>query len=439
MIILLIVAIVCTSIERARIESANTRCEQITYLALDSCFSNYGIEVFEEYGLMMLWESKEDFLSEYENYVDKNCDYSKDIISKPMDFLSIDFSGSEIKEILKATSNDGELIEKQICDYMEISLPSNIINELINNSKTLSQSEGINEFNEKMDVCNEYLTDVEECVEKIYDDTESLKNIEGNPKDKLLEMKSKVLEVKNSFARGGEVEKVNALYKEFLEDYIEFNQFITSVDDKMRSIMTSSNDYLVYTSDAQGEIENIKDYIDSKKGSYQKNIIEALYKEIDVIDTEILNIKEDNYGVLQNEDCVVEQRKIIQNVVQDFEESKILIETNEGLELSEIEDSSELIESILVDIDEVLVTISDFDKDNISINYNKKSGKEQKNEIVDFVEEIKDGGVINYVVKGDVSEKRLIYLNYHQMSVKWRTERAGKIMERQKKLLERQW
>lgn len=110
LVILLIISIICTSIERARVESANARCRQITYLALDSCFSEYGREIFEEYGLMMLWENEEEFLAEYEKYVDKNCNYRKDMISKPADFFKIDYSESELISMSEATTSDGELI-----------------------------------------------------------------------------------------------------------------------------------------------------------------------------------------------------------------------------------------------------------------------------------------------------------------------------------------
>ena len=49
LIILIVISLVLTSVENARISSAYTRENEISYMALDSCFSSYAKEVFDEY------------------------------------------------------------------------------------------------------------------------------------------------------------------------------------------------------------------------------------------------------------------------------------------------------------------------------------------------------------------------------------------------------
>ena len=72
MILLLVLALVLTTIENARVMSAVARGKMVTKMALESCFSSYAKEVFEQYGVMVLWKSETEFLQEYHNYIDKN-------------------------------------------------------------------------------------------------------------------------------------------------------------------------------------------------------------------------------------------------------------------------------------------------------------------------------------------------------------------------------
>lgn len=407
MVIILVISIVCTSIERARVESINSRCRQITYLAIDSCFSEYGREIFEDYGLMMLWNNQEGLLDEYEKYVDKNCNYRKDMISRPADFLEINYSESEVISILKSTSCDGELIEKQIYDYMKLALPKTIIDELINNSKLLSQSEGINEFNERMDACSESMSNVEDSVEEIYDNAEELRKIDVNPKDIFIDMKNKISVIKAVFSENKIETDINKEYDDFLIKYNKFNEYIAYIDKRLQAIMTSTNDYLVNFSEAKDKVDSFKVYIDSKKGYYQKNILDSLMGEINSLELDILDIQKDNYNVIKNKDTVINQRKIILDIKQKFEVVDGKVKNNIGLSLSEIQDYEKLIEEISIVIDEVLPSVEKIKVDNIDINYEKKTGKEQKNEVVEFVDNIKSEGVINYVVKGEISKKKV--------------------------------
>ncbi|MBQ3545503.1 MAG: hypothetical protein IJA34_11055 [Lachnospiraceae bacterium] len=405
LVILLIISIVCTSIERARVESANARCRQITYLALDSCFSGYGREIFEEYGLMMLWENEQQFLDEYENYVDKNCNYRKDVISKPADFLKINYSDTELISISESTDSDGELIERQICDYMKLALPESVIDEILNNSKTISQSKGISEFNEKIDECSESMTSVEDCVEGIYDTAEELKNNEVDPMELIIEMKDKISVIKSTFSEEKMEVDIEKEYADFLNKYNEFNAYILSTDKRLQTIMTLSNDYLINSDNAIDNVGNVKSYIASKEGYYQKDILDSLMGEINDIESEILDVQKDNYNVNKNKDKVIEQRKIIFDIKQKFEAVEKKINSNSHLSLLEISEYEKFVEEISLAIDEVLPLVETLKLDNIDINYEKKAGKEVKNEIVEFVEKIKSEGVINYVVAGDISNK----------------------------------
>ena len=72
LILLLILSVVCTVIESTRLSCAYSRSNEITYMALDSCFSSYAKEVFEDYGIMIMWKNQEELLNSYNMYCSKN-------------------------------------------------------------------------------------------------------------------------------------------------------------------------------------------------------------------------------------------------------------------------------------------------------------------------------------------------------------------------------
>ena len=71
-IILVIFALIGTLIESARISVAKTRVGQATYISLNSVFSEYAKEVFDDYGILLLWESEDKFKVKLSDYLEKN-------------------------------------------------------------------------------------------------------------------------------------------------------------------------------------------------------------------------------------------------------------------------------------------------------------------------------------------------------------------------------
>ena len=55
MILLVVVSIVFATTELGRIEVGHTMASRVTYMAEDSCFSQYVKEIYEDYGIMCLW------------------------------------------------------------------------------------------------------------------------------------------------------------------------------------------------------------------------------------------------------------------------------------------------------------------------------------------------------------------------------------------------
>lgn len=408
LVILIVTSVVMVSIENARIQSAYVRGSEITYMALDSCFSAYGREIFEDYGLMMLWQSEEEILSNYNTYVDKNSNFRQDKSYLTVDILALKNSNSEITEVKMATDDAGELIEQQIYEYMKSALTEDMISEILMNSESLSQSKGINEFNEMMDNCSEYLSNVEDSIEEIYDNINVIKE-KDNPKELLQNMKEKLEEIKKLSAEGDNAAVRNDLYKQYRNELNKYQTWEEDVNSATLEILNATNEYLVNTTVANEEIDVINSKLSVSQDKYSREIYDVMMEQLEEVNEQILSIDNDNYNVMNNKQNTIQQRKIMNLVKENMSQTiaKAIEIDSSNRYISDCDNYDDIINSMYLDVSQALVNIEAYNEESMYVNYTKSEEKKQKNEIVDFVEGIKKNGVINYVIAGNVSDKKI--------------------------------
>lgn len=410
LILLFVLSVICTTIEYTRVSSADTRTSEITYISLDSCFSAYAREVFEDYGIMVLWQSEKEFLSSYQDYVSKNSDYRQDFITNPVDLLYVRHKHTDIDDMVMAVDGDGEFIEKQIYKYMKAAVAEDVIEELINKSTTLSQSDKFNGFNDKMEKCSETLINVEESVAGIYENIQIVKECESNPVDVLLEMKNKLDEIKgipsdNDYNRTVR-DNLFEIYKQEFRKYAEWEEKNQTA---LRNMLIHTNEYLVNSTKAKSEINEIKSELEKSRNEYQKEFYDVIYEEFNIIDEQILDLDMDNYNVMNNKQNVIEQKRIVDDVIEDM--SRIMEEMKEldysGNKLSNYNNAETLIQDMYECIIKAVTDIEGYSKDCIHVNYEAVEGEKKKNEVVEFVKQIKKDGLLKYVAKGELSKKEM--------------------------------
>ena len=69
LMLVVIIALICTLIESGRVSAINARLRSITYMAADSVFAEFAQPVFDKYGVMLLWMDEEEFAGSFQNYV----------------------------------------------------------------------------------------------------------------------------------------------------------------------------------------------------------------------------------------------------------------------------------------------------------------------------------------------------------------------------------
>lgn len=126
-----VLALICTVIESARMHTAGVRAKSITYMAMESEFAGYSKQVFDDYGVLLLWH--ENGLNEgLENYIRiNNGDINNQEFSKQLDILQLSLKAVEENKIKYATDNGGDEFVKQILEYEKIAAGGDIVAKLL--------------------------------------------------------------------------------------------------------------------------------------------------------------------------------------------------------------------------------------------------------------------------------------------------------------------
>ena len=72
LMLVLVMALICTLIESGRVSAMNARLRSITYMAADSCFAEFAEPLFSDYGVMFLWCDEAEFTEKFNSYVTHN-------------------------------------------------------------------------------------------------------------------------------------------------------------------------------------------------------------------------------------------------------------------------------------------------------------------------------------------------------------------------------
>lgn len=441
---LFILAVVTTVIENSRVISAYTRATQASEISLESCFSSYAKEVFEDYGIMVLWKNTGEFEAAYREYLNKNINF-KDIILNYSDIYGLKITDASIENEINVLNNGGEYIANQIYDYMKWSLSEDIINKILDKCTSLSQNNDINEFYDDMEKCSDTMQDMENNVEEISDNVQIIKEIQYSPTDILDSMKTDLENIINTV---GDDDYSKAVRDNYFETYKQnFRKYVSwenVAGDSLTNILDETDNYLVNIGKAKDYADLMRNNLETKKDILDKELYDLMAKEINDINENILNQDKDMYSVMANQKNAVAQKEITDNVKNCM--SGVMEETRKldysYNKLSNYENAEQLIKNSYSCVCNALIEISEYDNSGLYVSYTKPQGKKKNNEIVEFVKKIKRDGVLGYITEGELSDKKInidsipskIYSN-----VDYNWKKSGALEENARKALTGQY
>ena len=99
--LVLVMAVICALAESARVCCINAKLQSITFMAADSCFSEFAGEVFDEYGIMGLWKNEAELKTAFDGYVQGNISMTDAETAKGLDLYKMRLEKSSVMDVVR--------------------------------------------------------------------------------------------------------------------------------------------------------------------------------------------------------------------------------------------------------------------------------------------------------------------------------------------------
>ena len=372
-----ILALVCTLIESARISAIDARINGITYMGLDSTFAEYASPLFSDYGLLLLWSKEEDFRQRLENYCSYNLDMNKGIIiERNTDLYKINLDYIETHDIEYATDRNGKVFSEQVGEYMKYGVFEGIFENLITQIDLFNQGSRIKKFYDKIGELKDVFIKVEKELGDIKDSIEKIQSVKDSPRVLLDRMLNIADDIQENVKSG---EDSSLLINDFKANYKILNENEDELTNCIRKIKENSEKYLNSTIVVRESVSKLKDELLNTEDVNDEEIGDLL-RDLDFNGG-------DSYNILKN-------KEIIDTYVLKLKSLDNYLKKNNG------DISEDRITNHLKDIKEIKESFADFDVNKLDITFEKNEDEEGENEsILDFVKKLKDEGVLALVLK----------------------------------------
>lgn len=284
LVITVVIVVVCTVIESARISVSQMEGKAATYMAVESVFAGYGKQLYQDYGILLAWE-QEPLGNQVTRYMQDNINMAD------LDFKNYDFSNMEIESvnILKqkyATDKEGDLFVKQVVDYAKYIVGIDAVNKLISDSEEENNNkETCNEIKENSNVTN-IANDVSKemigIVEKINTQIDELKKTE-KLKGKMSAVFQKFDDLKANITGQNQNQNIhNKKVKKFWNKYKKLKSVLKIEDTLISKTLTDMDTYVekknAIEKEMNGDFSGYEDYIESDRESLK--VIKESIEEI---------------------------------------------------------------------------------------------------------------------------------------------------------------
>ena len=209
--VLLLISVIT---ESARMNVVQTESKSFTYLASDSVLAGYARQVYEDYGILLVWEEKT-LKEQLMKYIQANINLAGlDTIGT--NIMTTKLKNIKIKDTGYVVNNGGEEFIEQILSYMKYAGATESVNKLINLYSKNNNSEEKSDTTEDMINVKEN-SEVSNLVEEINNDISSLKEKEIKNKLKTEKKRTKFLKELEEIIE--KIESYKEKRKEFLKEY----------------------------------------------------------------------------------------------------------------------------------------------------------------------------------------------------------------------------
>ncbi|MBO4835354.1 MAG: hypothetical protein J5483_04505 [Lachnospiraceae bacterium] len=293
LMLVLVMALICTLIESGRVSAMNARLQSISYMAADSCFAEFAEPLFSDYGVMFLWCDEEELIEKYNAYVAGNLSLEGSGARNDIELYGMQHIDSVCTDITWATDRNGEVFAEQVETYMKYHLTENILEKLLSKLGIFEQSDQVQYFLDKIQDYKKIFVKVEEAVTKIQTKIDKAKDLAANPKGILAKMQ----QILNEY----EEDPDESLPTAFMQEMNELRQTKKDLTDCLEDIRKETKNYYDSMADAKVKVDEIDEELEEKKENYNEEVYQTIKEEVDDIRTKSADTDADYYHVIENE------------------------------------------------------------------------------------------------------------------------------------------
>ena len=381
LMLVLIMALICTLIESGRVSAMNARLRSITYMAADSCFAEFAEPLFSDYGVMVLWCDEEEFTEKFNTYVSHNLSLTGTEARNDIELYGMQHLQTECSDITWATDQNGEVFAKQVEEYMKYHLAEEALEKLLEHTSIFEQSENIQHFMDRIQDYKKIFIKVEDCVSSIQKKIDKAKDLAADPEGILYEMEN----ILNQYD-----ENPNAP-SEFSNRVSGLQKTGSEISGCLNGISKETEKYYDSVAEAKMKVDEIEEELEEKKDGYDPDVYKTIREEVDDIKMKSADTEADYYQVLENE-------AVVNSYLSRLKEL-------EGF-CGEV--AAPLSDENLTDYQNLTALyrekFSDFNLSNLGVALNMEETAQEDDGFIDAINQIASSGLLGFLA-GEVSEK----------------------------------
>lgn len=406
MSLVLMMSMICTIAESARVNCLNAKLRGITYMAADSCFAEFVSEIFDEYGIMALWKDEAEFTADFNDYIQNNLKLSGLDIYWDADLLQAAFEASAIEEVEWITDDNGMVFTEQVCDYMLYFLSKEAMEKILENFTQVGAGQKVATFIEKINQYQDVFLKVGNSVTKIQQATDRVKSVAYNPKTILGDMKENL----ENYEKSG-----NVLYvAQFDVDYWSLRVAKSQYESNLETIQTESQNYYEGMTEAEAAIADLEEQLELSEDGYSQEAVEAIRTQLEELRLKSADKDADYYKVSENLEKANEYSEKINTL-------NLLINEigtgTSGQDLIATKDTIDFCRAVFIS----------FDVDELGLNASEEAVQTEDTGFISTISDIFNNGLLAAMTDGHVSGKSIETQNLPSKTVH-RSDSGGSIL-----------
>lgn len=378
---IIVLVLICTLVESARVSAVSANIRSLTYMGMDSVFSEFAQPVFDDYGIMVLWKSDEEFVSEFSEYVNANLDVSELSYSANADLYGISLTGNYLVSSSMITDDAGLLFADQVYEYMEYYMLESAAETLLEELDIFGQSDIVSDFMDTLSEYSEVFTEVEEKVSAVKEAIEKIRSISEDPRSLLDEL----YDTASGFS------EEDGVYSEFSSALAQLKNVKSELESALEDIQEYTDEYYESVDEAKEAAAVLEESLLSKGEDLDEEIYASLEEQVSDLVQKSTDTDADYYEVGANEETVQEYIDMLESL------ENLFGQLDEGLS----SDNAGEYADAIAQYQEIF---SSFDLDELGVNLDTSAVETEDRSILEYIGNLIDKGVLAYV-KDDVSEK----------------------------------